>query len=192
MLVVGFILCLGASMGIAFDDDAADALIRAANSACGVLRAEGGSSARPWSRRCRTSRAATGASSRTPAASDPVIAASWHPYCGDTHGSLVANSHSIRNCWKWLSKPRVSGHVRGFVHSQEPDRALPCDNTVPEVGLERDSRPWKRWEVAETCGIRASPTPIRSSSRWKVWTSSTLPFLSLNQGHAGRPRLRPR
>lgn len=47
---------------------------------------------------------------------------------------------------------------------------------MPEVGLERDSKPCHYWEVAETCGIRANPMGVRASPRWKVWTLSTLPF----------------
>ncbi len=44
---------------------------------------------------------------------------------------------------------------------------------VPEVGLERDSRSCYCWEVAETCGIRASPAVVRASPGRKVWTMST-------------------
>ncbi len=47
---------------------------------------------------------------------------------------------------------------------------------MPEVGLERDSGPWYHWEVAETCGIRASPPDVRDGPRWEVWTLSTLLF----------------
>jgi len=35
---------------------------------------------------------------------------------------------------------------------------------VPEVVLERDSGPWKRWEVPETCGIRGSPVQAEVAS----------------------------
>ncbi|MBP2392785.1 hypothetical protein JOF38_000030 [Paenarthrobacter nicotinovorans] len=47
-----------------------------------------------------------------------------------------------------------------FVNSKGPYRPLTCDNIVPEVGLDRDSRLWKHWEVAETCGGRASPMGV--------------------------------
>ncbi len=47
---------------------------------------------------------------------------------------------------------------------------------MPEVGLEQDSKPCDCWEVARTCGIRASPPGVRGSPRWKVWTLSTLLF----------------
>lgn len=45
---------------------------------------------------------------------------------------------------------------------------------MPEVGIERDSRPWKHWEVAETGGIRAKPAAVRPDPMRKVWTLSTL------------------
>jgi hypothetical protein len=44
---------------------------------------------------------------------------------------------------------------------------------VPEVGLELHSRPFKYWEPAKTCGIRAGPAPVSASLRPKVWTMST-------------------
>ena len=47
---------------------------------------------------------------------------------------------------------------------------------MPEVGLERDSKPCKQWEVAEHAESEASPGAERGSPRWKVWTLFTLPL----------------
>ena len=47
-------------------------------------------------------------------------------------------------------------------------------DTVPEVGLQLNSRPCKHWEPAETYRISLDPDPLRPSPRRKVWTLSTL------------------
>ena len=44
---------------------------------------------------------------------------------------------------------------------------------MPEVGLERDSRPCKRWEVAETYLVRLDPTDVRPSPMAQVCTLCT-------------------
>jgi hypothetical protein len=114
-------------MGIAFDDGAADALIRAANSAEGgflggaveqAVQDFTGSHGRLFEDACGIRSDDRG---------------KLAPYC-DTRSSLFADSHCIRNCWTLLSKPRVSGHVGGFVHSQGPYRPTP-GSTRPETGI---------------------------------------------------------
>jgi hypothetical protein len=60
---------------------------------------------------------------------------------------------------------------------------------VPEVGLERDSKPWEHWEVAETCGLRTRPESVRASLWTKMWTVPTPSFsdqtLVLARDHLG-------
>lgn len=71
------------------------------------------------------------------------------------------------------------------VNSQGPYRPLTCDNTVPEVGLQRDSRACHCWEVAE----HAESSLVRGctgSRRRKVWTMSKLSRMSIPQWSSGR------
>ncbi len=71
------------------------------------------------------------------------------------------------------------------VHTLKQKPPLTRGYAVPEVGLERDSRPWAHWEVAETCGIRANPAAKRGRPGRNVRTLSTLLFATLHhaRGH---------
>ena len=56
---------------------------------------------------------------------------------------------------------------------------------MPGVGLQQYSGPCKRWEPAETCGIRSSRKAMRPSPDRKVWILSTPPFAA-EMGHTGQ------
>ena len=72
-------------------------------------------------------------------------------------------------------RPLSEGPDQGQCTHVKAKTPLTRGSTVPEVGLEPHSSPYKHWELPKTYRIRPSPADVRPSPRLNLLTMSTPP-----------------